>query len=140
MNIAGISKNLIDTLYGYESGWGFTFNENGIKIDSVNFGIDNLLTNQYQQDIHQIQNYVTPYGIGLDLGPNGFRWVYDVTDYFPLFKDTLEISAGNQQELIDLKFVFIHGTPPRDVLDFKKPFGEEIMGMLILPMIFLCLQ
>ena len=31
----------------------------------------------------------------------------------------MEISAGNQQELIDLKFVFIHGTPPRDVLDFK---------------------
>ena len=119
MNVAGISKNVIDTIYAYESGWGFTFNENGSKIDSINFGIDNQLTNHYQQDIHQIQNYVTPYGIGLDLGPNGFRWVYDVTDYLPLFKDTLEISAGNQQELIDLKFLFIHGTPPRDVLDFK---------------------
>ena len=44
---------------------------------------------------------MTPYGIGLSLGQFGFRWVYDVTDYLPLFNDTIEISAGNQQELID---------------------------------------
>jgi len=119
MNETGISKNFIDTLYAYESGWGFTYNSVGTKIDSIDFGIDHQLMNHYKQDIHQIQNYVTPYGIGLSLGSSGFRWVYDVTDYLPLFKDTLEISAGNQQELIDLKFVFIHGTPPRDVLDFK---------------------
>jgi len=119
MNVTGISKTLVDTIYGYESGWGYTYNSSGNKIDSLDFGIDHQLTNQYKQDIHQIQNYVTPYGIGLSLGQFGFRWVYDVTDYLPLFKDTLEISAGNQQELIDLKFLFIHGTPPRDVLDFK---------------------
>ena len=119
VNVTGISKTLVDTIYGYESGWGYTFNPSGSKIDSVDFGVDNQLNNQYKQDIHQIQNYVTPYGIGLSLGQFGFRWVYDVTDYLPLFKDTLEISAGNQQELIDLKFLFIHGTPPRDVLDFK---------------------
>ena len=119
MNETGISKNFVDTLYGYESGWGFTYNSVGTKIDSIDFGIDHQLTNHYKQDIHQIQNYVTPYGIGLSLGSSGFRWVYDVTDYLSLFKDTLEISAGNQQELIDLKFVFIHGTSPRDVLDFK---------------------
>ena len=119
MNVTGISKTMVDTIYGYESGWGYTFDPSGNKIDSLDFGTDHQLNNQYKQDIHQIQNYVTPYGIGLSLGPFGFRWVYDVTDYLPLFKDTLEISAGNQQELIDLKFLFIHGTPPRDVLDFK---------------------
>jgi hypothetical protein len=119
MNVTGISKTLVDTIYGHESGWGYTFSPGGNKIDSLDFGIDHQLNNQYKEDIHQIQNYVTPYGIGLSLGQFGFRWVYDVTDYLPLFKDTLEISAGNQQELIDLKFLFIHGTPPRDVLDFK---------------------
>ena len=119
MNITGISKTLVDTIYGYESGWGYTYNSSGNKTDSLDFGIYHQLNNQYKQDIHQIQNYVTPYGIGLSLGQFGFRWVYDVTDYLPLFKDTLEISAGNQQELIDLKFLFIHGTPPRDVLDLK---------------------
>ena len=115
----GFPKNLVDTIYGYESGWGYTFGFSGAKLDSIDFGIDNQINNHYKQDIHQIQNYVTSYGIGLDLGPFGFRWVYDVTDYLPLFKDTLEISAGNQQELIDLKFLFIQGTPPREVIDFK---------------------
>jgi hypothetical protein len=119
MNVAGISKNTVDTIIGYESGWGFTFNHIGTAIDSIDFGIDNQLNNYYQQNIHQLQNYVTPYGIGLSLGVNGFRWVYDVTDYMPLFKDTIEISAGNQQELIDLKFVFIKGTPNRDIIDFE---------------------
>ncbi|MDA8556685.1 hypothetical protein N9K77_00440 [bacterium] len=69
----------MDTIYGYESGWGYTYNSSGNKIDSLDFGIDHQLTNQYKQDVHQIQNYVTPYGIGLSLGQFGFRWVYDVT-------------------------------------------------------------
>ena len=119
MASSGISTTLVDTIYGYESGWGYTYNYLGDPIDSINFGIDNILVNQYKQNTHQLQNYVTPYGIGLDLGPDGFRWIYDVTDYMPLFNDTLEISAGNQQELIDLKFMMIKGTPPRDVLDFE---------------------
>jgi hypothetical protein len=29
----------------------------------------------------EIGRYITPYGIGFDLGPNGFTWIYDVTDY-----------------------------------------------------------
>ena len=119
LNVSGISKNIIDTIYGFESGWGYTYNHLGLKIDSLDFGVNQQINNPYKQDIHQIQNYVTPYGIGLSLGQSGFRWVYDVTDYLPLFNDTIEISAGNQQELIDLKFLFIHGTPSREVIDFK---------------------
>ena len=119
MNNSGISTNIIDTIYGYEYGWGYTFNPLGEVVDSINFSFDNFLVNQYKQITHQLQNYVTPYGIGLDLGPDGFRWVYDVTDYMPLFNDTIEISAGNQQELIDLKFIMIKGVPPRDVIDFE---------------------
>jgi hypothetical protein len=119
INVSGISKNIMDTIYGYESGWGYTYDHFGRIIDSLDFGVSQQINNPYKQDIHQIQNYVTPYGIGLSLGQSGFRWVYDVTDYLPLFKDTIEISAGNQQELIDLKFLFIHGTPSREVIDFK---------------------
>ena len=119
MNIAGISETLSDTIYGFESGWGYEYNSQGMLIDSTDFGSNFELTNHYKEEIHQLQNYVTPYGIGLDLGPHGFRWVYDVTDYSPLFVDTLEIRAGNQQELIDLKFVMIKGIPPRDVIDVE---------------------
>ena len=119
MNSSGISTNFVDTIYAYRSGYGFTLDPNGQVIDSIDFSYDQMLVNQYSQTIHQLQNYVTPYGIGLDLGPNGFRWVYDVTDYTLLFNDTVEISAGNQQELIDLKFIMIKGIPPRDVIDFQ---------------------
>ncbi len=119
MNETGISSNALDTSYVWQPGYNYVYGPNGNAIDSTYITEDGMIINAYQQTIHQIQNYVTPYGIGLDLGPNGFRWVYDVTDYMPLFHDTVEISAGNQQELIDLKFIMIKGTPPRDVIDFE---------------------
>lgn len=99
--------------------WSYTYDYNGQIVDSTFVSATDTLINTVEVRSHQLQNYVTPYGIGLDLGPNGFRWVYDVTDYLPILRDTIEISAGNQQELIDLKFLFIKGTPPRDVIDME---------------------
>lgn len=63
----------------------------------------------------EIARYITPYGIQFDLGPNGFYWIYDVTDYQDYLKHTVDLAAHNTQELIDLKFAFIEGIPPRDV-------------------------
>ena len=60
--------------------------------------------------------FITPYGINLDLGPEGFTWVFDVTDYAPLLHDKVYLQSGNAQELLDLKFAMIKGTPPRDVI------------------------
>jgi hypothetical protein len=60
----------------------------------------------------ELGRYITPYGINLSLG-NGFTWTYDVTDYMSLLHDTVHLAAGNWQELLDLKFVFVKGTPPR---------------------------
>lgn len=119
MNVSGISSTAVDTTYGWLPGYTYTFDASGIAIDSAYIDYTGYFVNQYEQTTHQLQNYVTPYGIGLNLGADGFRWVYDVTDYKTIFHDTLEISAGNQQELIDLKFVMIHGTPPRDIVDFE---------------------
>ncbi len=68
----------------------------------------------------QIQNYVTPYGIGLSLGANGFTWTYDVTEYGKYLSGAVDISSHNTQELLDLTFVFIEGTPPRDILSFDQ--------------------
>jgi hypothetical protein len=42
-----------------------------------------------------------------------------VTDYASILTGLVEIAAGNQQELIDLEFVFIEGTPPRDLLEYE---------------------
>jgi hypothetical protein len=121
----GITLTTIDTTYGWESGWVYTFDQYGNVIDSAFINYDSQYINEYSQTTFQLQNYVTPYGIGLSLGNNGFRWVYDVTDYKPLFHDTVEISAGNQQELIDLKFVMIKGTPPRDVLKVESIWNGD---------------
>ena len=67
----------------------------------------------------EIGRYITPYGIGFDLGPQGFTWIYDVTDYQKYLHGTVDLAAHNTQELIDLKFAFIEGVPARDVHDIK---------------------
>jgi hypothetical protein len=64
---------------------------------------------------YELARYITPYGIGLTLGDDGWTWVFDVTDYAHLLRDSVELQAGNWQELLDMKFAFIAGTPPRDV-------------------------
>lgn len=63
---------------------------------------------------YEIGRYITPYGNGLSLG-DGWTWIYDVTDFRPLLHDTVHLSAGNFQELLDLDFLMIEGTPPRDI-------------------------
>jgi len=94
------------------------------KIDSIY----NKNTGKYVKDTlwkkveklnrFELGRYITPYGINLSLG-NGFTWTYDVTDYLPLLHDSVHLSAGNWQELLDLKFAFIKGTPAR------KPYKVE---------------
>lgn len=63
----------------------------------------------------EIARYITPYGIQFDLGPNGFSWIYDVTDYKDYLNGVVDLAAHNTQELLDLSFAFIEGIPPRDV-------------------------
>jgi hypothetical protein len=70
----------------------------------------------------QLQNYVTPYGIGLNIGSNGFTHVYDVSDYAGYLKDMVDICAHNTQELIDVTFAFIEGIPPRKVVQFDQVY------------------
>lgn len=108
---------------GYEAGWYYNFDVAGNKIDSTFVPtITQFLKSEraYFNKFEVINNieigrFITPYGIGLDLGPNGFEWIYDITDYASLFQGDVTLTAGNQQELIDLRFDMIAGTPPRDV-------------------------
>ncbi|HKK87523.1 MAG TPA: peptide-N-glycosidase F-related protein, partial [Saprospiraceae bacterium] len=62
----------------------------------------------------ELGRYITPYGIGIDLG-EGWTWIFDVTDYLPVLKGNKRLTAGNWQEWLDLKFLFIEGTPTREV-------------------------
>lgn len=76
----------------------------------------------------EIMSFVTPYGLGLNLGKNGKTWTFDMTDYLPIFtgKKRMTIERGGQwMEDMDIQFVFIVGTPPRDVLDFDQIWRPE---------------
>ncbi|MBL4710871.1 MAG: T9SS type A sorting domain-containing protein [Flavobacteriales bacterium] len=66
----------------------------------------------------ELMSFVTPYGINLDLGINGKAWYFDVSDFTPILKGPRRITlerGGQWQEEMDIQFLFIVGTPPRDV-------------------------
>ncbi len=71
----------------------------------------------------EIMSFVTPYGINLDLGTEGEAWYFDVSDFTPILKGdkrlTLERGGQNQEEM-DIQFLFIVGTPPRDVKNIQQ--------------------
>jgi len=109
----------------------YVYDEGGIAIDSTFVNPDTILHNEdfiYYGDPYEIldsweiSRFITPYGNNLSLG-EGFTWVYDVTDYEPLFHDSVDITAGNFQELLDLKFYMIEGTPPRDIVKLDKVYS-----------------
>ncbi|MFT4544134.1 MAG: hypothetical protein ACI9EQ_000588 [Bacteroidia bacterium] len=117
---------------GY-AGYSYTFNIDG-TLDSVLIATDQVSYNDtlwYFQspfeiiDRYEIARYITPYGINLSLGTQGFTWVYDVTDYAHMLRDSVDIANGNQQELIDVKFAMVKGTPIADVVEMTRPWGQS---------------
>ena len=93
-----------------------------------NYAISNL---EYQRRFPakiEIMSFVTPYGLGLDLGENGKTWTFDLTDYLPIFKGQKRMTmerGGQWMEDMDIKFLFILGTPPRDVIGFNQIWRPE---------------
>ncbi len=72
---------------------------------------------------NEIMSFVTPYGIGLNLGATGKTWYFDVTDFAPILKGNKRILmtlGGQNQEQNDVEFWFIVGTPPKNVLSFEQ--------------------
>lgn len=123
-----------DITHAYPEGYSYTFDHQGNKIDSTFFAADVSFANDsisyYEEpyeviDPFEIGRYITPYGIGFDLGPNGFTYVYDVTDYQQLLMGDVDFAAHNTQELIDVQFKFIKGTPPREVIKVEKIWGNH---------------
>ena len=73
----------------------------------------------------EFMSFVTPYGLGLNLGEKGKTWTFDLTDFLPIFKGKKRMTmerGGQWMEDMDIKFLFILGTPPRDVIDFSLQF------------------
>ncbi|MDZ4750622.1 MAG: LamG-like jellyroll fold domain-containing protein [Flavobacteriales bacterium] len=121
--VSGNDIVLVDLDYAWTTGYSYTYNSLGNKIDSTIVETQYTLTNEdmsYYQAPYEVINrfelgrYITPYGIQLDL-EDGWTWIYEVTDFAPLLRDSVELECGNWQELLDLQFLFIEGTPSREV-------------------------
>ena len=112
------------------SAWTYPFTyiyRNGVKIDSLPNTLSSVLYNQniswYSNTVdYEIGRSISPYGINLDLGAGRAR-VYDLTDYYPILQDTVDLEVGSTQELQDVKFAFIKGNPPAVVNRILQPWG-----------------
>jgi hypothetical protein len=119
--------SLASTYFYYQAGYTYVYNGDNLQLlDSVlipTTGTINITQLNYMRrspSRFQIMSFVTPYGNGLDLGVNGKTYTFDVTDFAPLLKGTkrMTMDAGGQwQEDMDIKFLFIVGTPPREAKD-----------------------
>jgi hypothetical protein len=99
--------------------------ETGALLDSIavkSEGVLDLVKLNYSLRFpwfNELVSFVTPYGINLDLGMAGKSWYFDMTDFAPLLKDKkrLVVAMGGQnQEQMEMEFLFIVGKPVRPVL------------------------
>ncbi len=117
-----------DTNHYWEAGYMDVIDESGEIVDSVYIAPDDSIsieTLEYYQRWparFELLSFITPYGNGLDLGIEGKMWEFDVTDFAPILRGDKFLSiegVGKWSEEYDIRFLFIHGTPPRDVLSVQ---------------------
>ena len=117
------------TGFYWQAGYEYVIDTNGAKIDSFLIGtagqfvIQNLPYLRRYPMRFEIMSFVTPYGIGLDMGDDGETWTFDLTDFSPVLRGNKRLTmewGGQWQEEMDIQFLFIVGTPPRDVLDIQQ--------------------
>ncbi|MCB0802994.1 MAG: T9SS type A sorting domain-containing protein [Flavobacteriales bacterium] len=123
------SDSIGSTLSNYYDQYNIILDVNGNQISqalsSSVVSLQNVVLDYYQRNPSnvEIMSFVTPYGIGLDLGVDGKAWYFDVTDYLPVLQGNRRLSmtrGGQWQEEMDIQFLFIVGTPPADVKRFQQ--------------------
>ncbi|RQO30674.1 hypothetical protein DBR32_08050 [Taibaiella sp. KBW10] len=120
-----------DTMKVWTKKYSYTY-LNNVLVDSTLNPSANLLNNNtinwYSNTVqYEIGRSISPYGINLSLG-NGRTRIYDVTDYYQLLQDTVDLEVGSTQELQDVKFAFIKGDPPAEVNHVTQPWTQNGHG------------
>lgn len=121
-----VNNSLVEgnTVYYWASGIFPVYNEDGEIIDEVEvmeediIFIEDLIYYNKFPSVFELMSFVTPYGIGLDFGLSGKTWLFDMTDFGPILKNSKRFymdKGGEWQEEIDIRFAFIKGTPVRNV-------------------------
>ncbi len=128
--VVGTDLTPVDTNSYYQSGYYYVYDDiTDTIVDSVLFVTESTINisilNYYAKypSRFEIMSFVTPYGLYLDLGIDGKTWQFDVSDFNPILEGTKQLWMGNggqNQEDIDIRFLFIEGTPPRDVMNIQQ--------------------
>ncbi|PWH85627.1 LamG-like jellyroll fold domain-containing protein [Brumimicrobium oceani] len=105
----------------------------GDNIDANAFLLSNSVIDYFYRSPSSLEilSLVTPYGVNLDLGMEGVAWYFDVTDFYPILQGNrgLKMTRGGQwQEDIDIQFLFVHGTPTREVLDMRQIWRVDMVN------------
>ena len=99
---------IVNAFVAAPAGSEIEYDISGNEINAVPYTTSSVISNEtitYYEEPYEIifdveiARYITPYGIGFDLGPNGFAWIYDVTDYQDYLKNMVDLAAHNTQEL-----------------------------------------
>ncbi len=127
--VSGTDLEVQEVEYVWQSGYEYLYDTEGTVLDSFLLAIDGtinigeLIYYRKFPSKFEIMSFVTPYGIFLDLGPEGKTWTFDVSDFAPVLKDKKRMSlelGGQFQEEMDIRFLFIKGTPPREVRNIQQ--------------------
>ncbi len=124
-----------NTIFVWQAADEVTYDEDGNVVASnpVNaensISINDLEYYNKRPSKYELISFVTPYGFFLDLGPDGQTWTFDVTDFAPILKGSKYLTmerGGQYNEEFDIKFLFITGTPPREVQSIQNvwPFAS----------------
>src|SRR5690606_4058209 len=126
--VTGTDLVATDTQLLYYADLAPVLDENGNIVDFIEINPENSLSisqlTYFQKTPakFEILSLVTPYGNGLDLGQAGKTFTIDVSDYAPILtgekRMSIELGGENQEEL-DIKFLFIKGTPARNVINVQ---------------------
>jgi hypothetical protein len=137
-NVVNSRLHVIDTTYSWPAGLNYVVNDLGVNVDTLTvsatdtIAVTTLDYYAFRPSYVEIINFITPYGIGLDLeGLTGRTYEFDVTDLTPVLKGAryLEMTGGGQnQEDNDIQFVFYEGTPPRNVLSISNIWPNGTWG------------
>ena len=140
--VDGTDLVVVDTVYLYPAGDLDVIDESGDVVGSVyqepdgTINIGDLTYFLKTSAKFEIVSLVTPYGNGLDLGPDGATFFFDVSEFAPILQGEKYMSmemGGQNQEEIDIQFWYIEGTPERDVLQiqnvwpFRRGYFDQIL-------------
>ena len=122
---------LTDSMPAYEAAyWNYAYSSTGAKVDSSFVAGDTTLLKGTRKAYKpfeiinetEIGRFITPYGKWHNENWN-YTWIYDVTDYAHILRDSTEIKVfydgWSQGSLFDLDFTFIEGIPARETYAHK---------------------